>query len=144
FATLLAPLMTPFWMKILAGTLIEIKFLEMMMEIVKIVLVPIGAALLHDYLKTASGQGKVRVGMAFIISVGLLLVFSLGLWKWLEMQLDASAMLSMEALGFFAGAVVAGVLYHWLTLFFRKLDKIMPYFSMFGIIYFTTVTTAAG
>ena len=51
---------------------------------------------------------------------------------------------SLEILGFFAGAFVVGVLYHLLTLRFPKLDSLMPYFSMFGIIYFTTVTTAAG
>src|SRR5436190_8926523 len=49
--TLVAPLATPLLMKILAGTLVEVKFFNMMMEIIKIVLVPIGAALLHDYLK---------------------------------------------------------------------------------------------
>ena len=43
-ATLVAPLMTPLLMKTLAGTLIEIKFIDMMIEIVKIVLVPIAAA----------------------------------------------------------------------------------------------------
>ena len=46
--TLLAVLLTPLWMKLLAGTLVEVKLVNMMLEIVKIVLVPIGAALLHD------------------------------------------------------------------------------------------------
>ena len=36
-ATLIAPFLTPFLMKFLAGTLIEIKFVNMMMEIIKIV-----------------------------------------------------------------------------------------------------------
>ena len=58
FTTLLAPLMTPLWMKLLAGTLVEVSFFKMMMEIIKIVLVPIGAALLHDYLKHAPAQGR--------------------------------------------------------------------------------------
>ena len=52
--TLLAPVMTPFLMTQLAGTLVEVKFFNMMMEIIKMVIVPIGAALLHDYLKHAS------------------------------------------------------------------------------------------
>ena len=55
------------------------------------------------------------------------------------------ALLSLvEVLGFLAGAVVVGVLYHGLTRQFPKLDSLMPYLSMFGIVYFTTVTTAAG
>ena len=55
-ATMVAPFLTPLLMKKLAGTLIEVKFVDMMIEIVKIVLVPIGAALLHDYLKRATQQ----------------------------------------------------------------------------------------
>ncbi|MEZ4904462.1 MAG: hypothetical protein R2822_23305 [Spirosomataceae bacterium] len=38
-------------MKLLAGTLIEVHFWDMMIEIIKIIIVPIGAAMLHDYLK---------------------------------------------------------------------------------------------
>ena len=64
-ATLLAPFMTPLLMKLLAGTLIQISFLDMMTEIIKIVIVPIGAALLHDYLKNASARGRRNV---FIIT----------------------------------------------------------------------------
>lgn len=80
-ATLLAPLMTPFMMKMLAGTYIEIRFLDMMLQIVKIVIIPIGAGLLYSrFLK--------------------------GRLKWL--------------------------------------DRAMPLVSMSGIVYFTTVTTAAG
>ena len=47
-------------------------------------------------------------------------------------------------LRFLAGAVVAGVGYHWLTRWWRQLDAWMPVASMAGIVYFTTVTTAAG
>lgn len=88
-STLAAPLMTPFLMKMLAGTLIEVHFFDMMMEIIKIVIIPIAAALYYNHLKTTyphSGFGKI----AF------------------------------------------------------RLDRYMPYISMFGIIYFTMVTTAAG
>src|SRR5882672_6256451 len=59
--TMIAPLMTPLLMKLLAGTMVEVKFFTMMMEIIKIVLVPIGAALLHDYLKHASARGRTIV-----------------------------------------------------------------------------------
>jgi BASS family bile acid:Na+ symporter len=52
--TLLAPLLTPLWMKLLAGTLIEMSFVSMMIEIVKLVIAPIGAALLYDHLRHAA------------------------------------------------------------------------------------------
>ena len=59
--TMVAPFLTPLWMKLLAGRLVAVSFFAMMMEIVEIVIVPIGAALLHDYLKHASPRGRRRV-----------------------------------------------------------------------------------
>lgn len=143
-ATLIAPLMTPFLMKLLAGTLIEIKFVGMMIEIIKIVIVPIGAALLHDYLKRASPKGLKNIKAITLASIVWLLALPLGLWAFLAAQLSASALQSAELLSFFAGAIVVGFGYHQLATKIPALDKIMPYFSMFGIVYFTLVTTAAG
>jgi len=143
-ATLIAPLMTPFLMKMLAGTLIEIRFIDMMMEIIKIVIVPIGAALLHDYLKNASFKGRRTVySITALCSVWLLLL-PLGLWQLLQTELSLPLQQTVEVFSFFAGAVIAGAVYHQLTRRITRLDSIMPYFSMFGIVYFTTVTTAAG
>ena len=144
-ATLAAPFLTPLLMKLLAGTLIEVKFLNMMMEIIKIVIVPIGAALLHDYLKTASARGWKIVTVIGIVCVICLAALPFGLWSKLEGTISSTAALqSVEILAFFMAAFVVGVLYHLLTTKFTKLDDLMPYVSMFGIIYFTTVTTAAG
>ena len=143
-ATLVAPFVTPLLMKLLAGTLIEIRFVDMMMEIIKIVLVPIGAALLHDYLKKASAQGWRNVLFIASISLLWLVALVLGSWQVLQQLVPPALLPSVELLGFFAGAVLAGIAYHGLTRWFPRLDSYMPYFSMFGIIYFTTVTTAAG
>ena len=40
--------------------------------------------------------------------------------------------------------MLVGYFYNLLYRAFPKIDQLMPYFSMFGIIYFTLVTTAAG
>jgi BASS family bile acid:Na+ symporter len=139
-ATLVAPFLTPLLMKTLAGTLININFLDMMMEIIKIVLVPIGAALFHDFLKNTTPSQYEKALKAVIISalwIGFVVFFSNIIQK---VELRQSFVLS----GFIAGAVVAGFVYNWLNKNFPIIDKIMPYISMFGIIYFTTVTTAAG
>lgn len=140
-ATLVAPLLTPLLMKTLAGTLIEVKFVDMMMEIVKIVLVPIGAALLHDYLKRATIEQAKKIFIAGAISAAWIVLLLAVLQKNIT---DVHVLQSANLSGFFAGAVLAGILYHWLYVRFPKLDSIMPLISMFGIIYFTTVTTAAG
>lgn len=140
-ATLVAPLLTPLLMKTFAGTLIKIDFVDMMLEIVKIVLVPIGAALLHDYLKRATpAQKKTTYIIAAIAALWIAIIVSL-----LHNNItDAASLQSINLSGFFAGAVIVGVVYNFLHSKFPMLDKIMPLISMFGIIYFTTVTTAAG
>ncbi|SMC38365.1 bile acid:sodium symporter family protein [Pedobacter africanus] len=143
-ATLIAPFMTPLLMKLLAGTLIEIKFINMMMEIIKIVIVPIGAALIHDYLKNASPSGQKKMNLIAAGCIIWLTALPFGLWKSMEGVLPEQAMASAEILSFFAGAVLTGMIYHWCAIKFDKLDAAMPYISMFGIVYFTTVTTAAG
>lgn len=47
-ATIVAPIMTPFLMKLLAGEFVQVEFLKMMMDIIKIVILPIGAGLLYN------------------------------------------------------------------------------------------------
>ncbi len=142
--TMIAPLMTPLWMKLLAGTLVEISFFKMMMEIIKIVLVPIGAALLHDYLKHASAQGRQTVLAIAAIGAAWILALGLGGWVWIKANTSDSAATLIGVGGFLLGAVVVGVVYHFLTLKLSWLDRRMPVLSMAGIVYFTTVTTAAG
>ena len=48
-ATLLAPILTPFLMKVFAGQFIPIDFLDMMWSIIKIVILPIIAGLVFNY-----------------------------------------------------------------------------------------------
>jgi len=142
--TLVAPIMTPFLMTRLAGTLVEVKFLNLMMEIIKMVIVPIGAALLHDHLKYASRSNhRMVLGLAAAGTLGLAGLAGGG-WRFLESHLGANALAGIDILRFLAGAIVVGVGYHWLTRWWRKLDAWMPVASMAGIVYFTTVTTAAG
>jgi BASS family bile acid:Na+ symporter len=144
-ATLAAPFLTPLLLKLLAGTLIEVKFVNMMMEIIKIVLVPILAALLHDYLKTATPQGRRTVSRLAGAGVLWLVALPLGLWTALERTFATPELLqTLEIFSFLVAAVVVGVLYHQVAKKSPNIDKVMPYLSMFGIIYFTAVTTAAG
>jgi BASS family bile acid:Na+ symporter len=144
-ATLAAPFFTPLLMKLLAGTLVHIDVVNMMMEIIKIVIVPIGAALLHDYMKNATPKGVRVIAILFIIAVFWLWALPLGWWNFLSANIKSPQLLqSIEIFGFLSGAIVAGIFYHLMAKRFPRLDRLMPYCSMFGIIYFTTVTTAAG
>ncbi|PTQ96821.1 BASS family bile acid:Na+ symporter [Mucilaginibacter yixingensis] len=142
--TLAAPFLTPLLMRLLAGTLVEVKFVSMMMEIIKIVIVPIGAAFVHDYLKRASAQGKRNTYVLAFVFLAWLISLPLGVWGWLSAHLSETAQESAAIFNFLTGAFIVGTLYHQLYLKFKKLDDFVPYLSMFGIVYFTTVTTAAG
>ena len=142
--TLVAPFMTPLLMKLLAGTLVEVKFFHLMMEIIKIVIVPIGAALLHDYLKHASDRGRRTVFAIVMIGIVWFAFLAVGGWTWIKGMVDEGALEGVALIGFFLGAAIVGTLYHTCTRWMPRLDAWMPVASMAGIVYFTTVTTAAG
>ena len=115
-----------------------------MMEIIKIVIVPIGAAFLHDYLKGASVMGKRITAIIAVLCLLWLTCQSLFLWDWLAARLAEPAQQSTSVFNFFTGAFLVGWGYHQTYLKAPNTDKYIPYLSMFGIVYFTTVTTAAG
>jgi BASS family bile acid:Na+ symporter len=142
--TMLAPIMTPMWMKLLVDESVEVKAFNMMMEIIKMVIVPIGAALLHDYLTFASARGR-RIVLVMAGAGSVWLAFlAFGGWSWIEAQVGANALPWIGVAGSLFGAIVVGTAYHHLILFLPNLEKLMPVASMVGIVYFTTVTTAAG
>ncbi|MFQ5448052.1 MAG: bile acid:sodium symporter family protein, partial [Saprospiraceae bacterium] len=75
-ATLLAPLTTPFWMKMLAGQFIPIDFWAMMWSIVKIVIIPVigGLVFNHFFHGKAAWLDKAMpmvsmAGIAIIITI---------------------------------------------------------------------------
>ncbi len=142
-STLMAPLMTPFLMKIFAGTMVEVHFFNMMMEIIKIVLIPLSAAMIHDALKIYGTKAKKRINILSILSL-IWIVLMLFITPYATYDEGSITGYSIEISIFIAGAFVIGKLYHTAYLAFPKIDTLMPYFSMFGIIYFTLVTTAAG
>jgi BASS family bile acid:Na+ symporter len=142
--TVLAVGLTPLWMKLLAGTLVEVKLVSMMLEIIKIVLVPIGAAMLHDYLKAAPRRSRRLIYGLALFAAGWLVFLAAGGWPWIESAVPGPGAAALGLAGFVLGAILFGVIYHGLTRSFPQLDGQVPRLSMAGIVYFTAVTTAAG
>jgi bile acid:Na+ symporter, BASS family len=144
-ATLLAPIVTPFWMTylardLLAGTTIELSFLKMMLSIVKIVLVPTGAALVHDCLRHTSRRGSAVVwslAAAGVLLPGLRLAG-------LATPTDATAATIMELGAWILGGIAFGAGYHLLVTRLPDLQRAMPAVAMIGIVYITGMTTAEG
>lgn len=94
-STLLAPFVTPFLMSLLAGEFIEVDVLKMMWDIIKMVIIPIGAGLafnrifrgrakwLHDAMPFVSMGGIAFIiviitaaGRNSLLEIGFLLIFS--------------------------------------------------------------------
>lgn len=142
--TMIAPLMTPLWMKLLAGTMVEVSFFKMMVEIIKIVLVPIGAALLHDYLKHASPRGRKSIFAIAAFAAAWLLFLIFGGWEFLQAHFAADALTTIALGGFLLSAFVIGVVYHALAKKLCWLDQFMPTMAIVGILYVTAMTTASG
>ena len=150
-STLAAPLCTPLLMKWLAGTFVTVDLSNMAAEIVKMVLVPIGGALLHDALKgprrAALDQELVAAGLPQVSSERLnrrrsgAVRFAIGA---LIVALLAFVLGYHQTGGFLAEGVLGGLLYHALWRLQPRWDVWMPRFAMAGIIYATTVTVAAG
>ncbi|SUX74848.1 Uncharacterised protein [Citrobacter freundii] len=137
--------MTPLWVNLLAGSMIDIQLTAMVMDVVKIVLIPIGAAILHDYLKTYAGVlGRRVVQMLAGIGALWLLYMVTGGWDALFGHASADAQMYAVVLNFVAGGLVWALFYNWLYGRVAGVKKIMPTISMMGIIFFTTTAAAAG
>jgi BASS family bile acid:Na+ symporter len=73
FATLLAPILTPLLMKLLGGQFIEINFWNMVFDIIKIIILPIGLGfILNRYLSNLSQ--KLLKALPIISMVGIALI----------------------------------------------------------------------
>jgi BASS family bile acid:Na+ symporter len=142
--TILAPFTTPFWMYMLAGDKVPVDFVAMMLQIMKIVIAPIGAALLHDYLKRSSTNGTRIVWALTAVGILWLAAIAFGGWDYVAARLQGNSLAAFGVVGYLWAAVVAGTLFHALWRRVPQIEKRMPLFSMFGIIFFTAITTATG
>jgi bile acid:Na+ symporter, BASS family len=142
--TIAAPVMTPLMMKLLAGEFVDVSFVRMMLDTLRLMLVPLCAAFLHDWLKTAPPPVYRRVRLAAWLAGGVLAVYAAGGWSWLESAASPGVLSLWSMAGFLCAAIVAGFLWHRTATAFPGVLHWMPVLSMAGIIYVTAVTTAAG
>ncbi|MHA7830244.1 MAG: bile acid:sodium symporter family protein [Flagellimonas sp.] len=74
-ATLLAPFITPFLMKLLAGQFVQIEVLAMMWSIIKMILLPIGAGLLFNLLMKSRTHWLDRImPLVSMVAIGLIII----------------------------------------------------------------------
>lgn len=73
FATLLAPIMTPLLMKVLAGQFIEINFWSMMWDIIKMIIIPLALGfIINQYFKKLAKS--LQAYLPFISMAGIALI----------------------------------------------------------------------
>ena len=144
-STILSPLMTPFLMKVFGGRIVDVSFINMMFDVIRITLVPVAAALLVDYLRTAGPAAVRKVDVAVGVSALWLIALVLGLWNVAATQLSATLLGVFQSVCYVAAAIVLARMYHLaVTGPLPVIETWMPYASMFGIMYYNTITTAAG
>jgi bile acid:Na+ symporter, BASS family len=142
--TMIAPIMTPLWMKWLAGTMVHVSFFNLMVEIIKIVVVPIGAALLHDYLKHAGARGRKIVYGLTAFAAAWMAFLICGGWDLLKTHFADGALAGFALGGFLLSSFIIGAAYHAVAKKISWVDRAMPTMAIIGILYVTAMTTASG
>ena len=104
-ATLLAPFVTPLFMKLLAGEFVQIDILSMMWSIVKMIILPIGAGLLVNKFLNLQWLKKI---LPFISMLGIALIIIIITAAGKDNLLDIGALLILLVLahnliGYFLG-----------------------------------------
>jgi BASS family bile acid:Na+ symporter len=140
-STLLSPVMTPFMMSSLAGRFIEVGFMDMMLSIINMIIVPVVAGIAANRL--------LYNPPAWTASARSLAAISLG-----SLGMAAAAVLSGSLLGTLQSGIVIGfvlivlvtaaklVIEHGLGRAGNWMDRVLPVVSMTGIIIIISVITS--
>ena len=144
-ATLLAPLTTPFYMKILAGHFVKIEYMKMTAEITNLVILPILAGLMFQTIATQKPRLRsvfthLIVFTLIIASVNLLFVFS-GVFAWNEYS---KRLLTQVAVFLVLPMIAAGLLRSVVVRKPAEFDRFLSFFSMVGLLLTIVIINAAG
>jgi BASS family bile acid:Na+ symporter len=144
-STLMAPLMTPLAMKLLAGRLIEISFWTMMLSIINIVIIPIAGGLIaNSILERKRSLGEllrmlVPLTAALVAGVAAATVFGRSM-----ASQPATEGLMEQALWLCGIALVAGMLFNAFLAGHRDaFDRFLPVISMAAICLILAIIAAS-
>ena len=144
-ATMAAPIMTPFMMKILAGQMIKISFVKMMIEIINMVIIPIGAGLTFNHY--AHNAFKLSETIKHAVFIAVFIIISLAI-RWSgtisENLVLVGGLFRNMSITFVIIGSIGFIVNHFAKGNTKFLDKVMPIISMAGIAYIITIITAAG
>jgi bile acid:Na+ symporter, BASS family len=132
-ATVLAPFLTPFLMKMLANEYIEIDLLQMMVDVAKLIFIPLALGFLVNKLLQIRKPLYTLLSSIILLGIGVLPSIFTG--KGLALNIDLLIFI-----------VVGIILLIFLLFSFspENIDKILPKISMGGIVLIIAIIVAAG
>jgi len=144
-STLMAPIMTPLAMKVLAGRMIQIEFLPMMLSIINMIIIPIAGGLIANKIlerKRETGElMKLLVPFTLVIAGGVAGVNALGSIV-SGGPVDGAALtqqaLILAGITFFGGFLFNAFLAGHRDVF----DRFLPVLSMASICYILAIIAA--
>jgi len=144
-STMLAPVLTPALMKLLAGQFVAVDFWDMMLDIINMVILPVVAGLMFH----AIGYGSSTKRNAFIQGIVYILIIGLkNLISYYTQDWGAQAIilkLIKDISWFFILPIAGAILFKYLLRGKKEwLDKALSLLSMLGIGLIITIITAAG
>jgi BASS family bile acid:Na+ symporter len=147
-STLLSPVMTPFWMKVLAGQFVPVNFVEMMFSIINMIIVPVVAGLIANRI-LYSPQRSLRQGWVLALIAGACGLLAVGVGLFAPAAVITWHNASLQKDGFVVGLLLIGVVALaklvigvWLKGPENWMDKALPIVSMAGIVFIIAIITA--
>jgi BASS family bile acid:Na+ symporter len=143
--TLIAPFVTPLWMKFLAGRLIPVHIVDMMLSMLSMIVVPVVAGLVANRVLYGEKRWHRRAGALAALAAGttavgvagiLVRTAALGVFA----PLKGGLVVGLLLIGLAAAARLAAVV--WLKAEGNWVDKALPAVSMFGICLIIGIITA--
>ncbi len=143
--TLIAPFVTPLWMKFLAGRLIPVNVVEMMLSMLSMIVVPIVAGLVANrVLYGEKGRGRRPAALAALAAgttaLGVAGIFLRTAALGVLAPLKGGLVVGLLLVGLAAAARLAAAV--WLKAEGNWMDKALPAVSMFGICLIIGIITA--
>jgi len=144
-STLISPIMTPFWMKVLAGRMVPVDFLSMMFSIINMIIVPIVAGLVANRILYSRKMWARRAGVLAAVAGGCLLLAAAVFLSDMAFLGPLAQMKSglLVGLGLIGLVTLAKIVMQRLAKGPENwMDKALPVVSMAGICLIIAIITA--
>jgi len=144
-STLISPVMTPFWMKVLAGRMVPVDFLSMMFSIINMIIVPIVAGLVANRILYSRKMWARRAGVLAAVAGGCLLLAAAVFLSDMAFlgplaQMKSGLLVGLGLIGLVTLAKI--VVQHLAKGPENWMDKALPVVSMAGICLIIAIITA--